>query len=198
MQRGAELAKPPAIEDQQNVAVQPLLLNASGGQAVLLWIAQGFGAGRLPKAPGTFGAMVGVGWTLLLFAFSSWWIYLTATIAGIFFSVWICGWAEKRLNQKDPPSVVMDEIIALPVCLLPLAWHHGCSQGVLCSPAVFQRSDWLAVALAFGLFRLFDILKPFPVWQSQSLPGGWGVTVDDVLAGGYTALVLTGIGYFFR
>ena len=69
---------------------------------------------------------------------------------------------------------------------------------MLCSPAVFQRSDWLAVALAFGLFRLFDILKPFPVWQSQSLPGGWGVTVDDVLAGGYTALVLPGIGYFFR
>ena len=158
---------------------------------LLLWLAQGFGVGRIPFAPGTFGSLVGLLWFVLLLATGSIWIYLAGCVAGFFISVWLCGVAEKILRQRDPGSVVMDEITAIPVCCLAWVFNEWHRRGTLPSPEVFfaHRQGWMLIAVVFALFRLFDIWKPWPVRQSQSLPGGWGVTVDDFLAALYVALV---------
>jgi phosphatidylglycerophosphatase A len=158
-----------------------------------LFIAQGFGIGRIPFAPGTFGTLLGLGWLMLLLWPGNYYLFLAGIVAGVLFSVWLCGEAEQILQKHDPPSVVLDEITALPICFVPLvtsAWLHG---GSLPKPAeLFTSKTWWLTAGLFALFRLFDIWKPWPVRQSQQLSGGWGVTVDDVLAAGYAALLATG------
>ncbi len=148
--------------------------------------------GRIPVAPGTFGSLVGLLWFVLLLAAGSFWIYLAGCAAGFFLSVWLCGAGEKILRQRDPGSIVIDEITAIPVCGLAWAFREWQRHGQLPSPAdLFSTSrGWLFVAVLFVAFRLFDIWKPWPVRQSQSLPGGWGVTVDDFLAAAYVNLAL--------
>ena len=79
---------------------------------IIVFIAEGFGAGRIPVAPGTFGTLVGFGWMYLLLLPRSLPIYLGGTIAGLAAAVWIGGLAEKALNKKDPGSIVIDEIAA--------------------------------------------------------------------------------------
>ena len=159
------------------------------GFSFALWIAQGFGVGRIPVAPGTFGSVVGVAWFLVLLAPGSVWIYLIGSAAGVLLSVWLCGVGERILNQKDPGSVVLDEIIAMPICFLAVVGIQFWKTGALPPPEHFVQAWPLTVGI-FALFRLFDIAKPWPVHQSQSLPGGWGVTVDDVLAALYVNAVV--------
>ena len=97
---------------------------------------------------------------------------------------------EKILKQKDPPSVVLDEIIAIPFCFLPWLTLVWLKQGKLPALETFVTGQGLlTVAVIVVLFRIFDILKPWPIRQSQRLPGGWGVTVDDLLAALYVALL---------
>jgi phosphatidylglycerophosphatase A len=104
-----------------------------------LYIAQGFGVGRIPFAPGTWGSVVGVLWTMVLCSTSNLWLYLAGTVLGLAASVWFCGEGERILREKDPGSVVLDEIAALPICFLPLAaqtpgsspWR--CSRSFVCS-----------------------------------------------------------------
>lgn len=157
---------------------------------LVLWVAQGFGTGRIPWAPGTFGSLVGVIWWILLLAPGNFWVYLAGTCAGLGLSIWLCGRAESFLRQHDPPSVVLDEISAIPVCFCGPIVMQFWRSGHLSPPA-----DWLAAnswpaCLGFiAAFRLFDILKPWPIRQSQSMPGGWGITVDDFLAALYVNLV---------
>jgi len=159
-------------------------------QSLTLWLAQGFGVGRIPFAPGTFGSVVGLGWFLVLAATGNFWLYLSGIVLGIILSVWVCGAAERILKQKDPSSVIMDEIAAMPLCFL--AWvanewfRHGHWPAL---ESFFNNHNWVHTAGVFGLFRFFDILKPWPVGRSQKLPGGWGVTVDDVLAAVYVCLI---------
>ena len=160
------------------------------GPRLWLWIAQGFGVGRLPKAPGTFGTLLGLGWLALLLLPGKLWVLLAGLLAGLALSVWLCGRAEEILRQKDPPSVVLDEIAALPICFAPLILSEWQAAGRFPQPTDFWSVKGACfTAVLFGLFRLFDIWKPWPVRQSQGLPGGWGVTVDDVLAAGYVALL---------
>src|ERR1035438_4544648 len=74
---------------------------------VKLWIAQGFGVGRIPGAPGTFGSVAGLLWFGLLLMTGNLWLFTAGTIAAIALSVWLCGAAEKRLGQTDPGSVAL-------------------------------------------------------------------------------------------
>lgn len=124
---------------------------------LIWWLATGFGAGHLPKAPGLFGSLVGVVW---------WWVARDQAgliLAGIVGAVVICGMAARQVNLPDPTAVVLDEICAIPVALWGLTdFWEGC--------------------LAFGLFRLFDVWKPTPIRQLQRLPAGWGIVADDVAA----------------
>jgi phosphatidylglycerophosphatase A len=159
--------------------------------AFLLWLAQGFGIGRVPKAPGTFGSVVGLAWFALLLLAGNLWIFLIGTLIGLALSVWLCGVGEKVLQATDPGSVVFDEIAAIPVCFTGWLVMHLWKTGFFPAPGFFfSKQNWLPTLGVFVAFRFFDVLKPWPVRQSQSLPGGWGVTVDDALAAAYVNIVV--------
>jgi phosphatidylglycerophosphatase A len=157
--------------------------------ALLIFVAQGFGAGRIPKAPGTVGTLVGLGWFALLHATGHIAVFGAGALLGLAAAVWLCGRAERILGRPDPSSVVLDEIAAFPLCFaLPavgVAWTHG---GDLANVGQLYH-QWPHWLWTFAAFRLFDIWKPWPVRQSQRLPGGWGVTADDVLAALYVNLL---------
>jgi phosphatidylglycerophosphatase A len=154
-----------------------------------LWIAQGFGIGRIPFAPGTFGSVIGLVWFAALVALGNFWWFGLGVLAGFFVSVWLSGAGEKILKQKDPGSIVLDEITAMPLCFLPWLLIQA-SRSALWPASDFFLSGgrWKWTLGIFAAFRLFDVLKPWPVKQSQRLPGGWGVTVDDFLAAVYVAI----------
>lgn len=137
------------------------------------FIALGFGAGLAPVAPGTFGTLAGLAlYWLLALALPPLAIAFLA-IPLFFVGVWACGVAGRNLGVADHGALVWDEIVAF----LPLAALASAS---------------LALQLvAFGLFRLFDVWKPFPIRQFEArVKGGFGVMLDDLLAACYAYLVL--------
>jgi len=142
---------------------------------LIMFIATGAYTGYLPKAPGTWGTLVAVPLHLLLIRLSPA-NYGISLVIVFLVGVYTAGAAEKILDRKDPGSIVIDEIIGMLITLIA-------------APA--QPSIWL---MAFLLFRLFDIAKPWPVsWADRHLNGGLGIVLDDVLAGGYAWLVLHGM-----
>ena len=155
-----------------------------------LWVAQGFGIGRLPAAPGTWGSVAGLVWVGLLLVPGSIWLFVAGSIGGTALSIRVCGVAERMLGRTDPPSVVLDESVAMPVCFaagIGLRFAHA---GHVPSPTeLVSGHGGLMVLGTFLAFRFFDIVKPWPVRQSQRLPGGWGVTIDDLLAALYVNLL---------
>jgi phosphatidylglycerophosphatase A len=164
-----------------------------------LWLAQGFGIGRIPFAPGTFGSVIGVLWFAALVWLGNFWWFSLGLLAGFFFSVWLGGEGEKILQQKDPGSIVLDEITAMPLCFLPWLIIQTSRSGVWpgCE-FFFANGRWKWTLAIFAAFRLFDVLKPWPVKQSQRLPGGWGVTVDDFLAAVYVAIATLTVLLFWK
>ncbi len=137
-----------------------------------MFIATGAYSGYLPKAPGTWGSVVGV---LLWLGLSKLALPLYAAIVcGIFVIGTIAaGAAEKIVDHGDPGLVVIDEIVGQLIALAMVPNH----------PAY--------VVAGFALFRFFDILKPFPVgWLDQHIHGGMGIMLDDVVAGLYALIIL--------
>jgi len=161
----------------------------------ILLFARGGGLGLAPKAPGTVGTLGGYPLTLLLLVPGSFWVYLTGCILLVPFSAWICGEAERILDREDPGEVVLDEIIAVPICYLGvfgLMTFQG--EGMPDLNSLFEYKLWWVWALAgFGFFRIFDICKPGLIDKAQSFRAGWGVTMDDVLAGLLTGIILAGV-----
>ena len=139
---------------------------------LLMLIATGFYSGYLPKAPGTWGSLVGLLLFLLLHSVSLP-VYL-AVITSIFVvGSFAAGEAEKILDNRDPGVVVVDEIVGMLITMT----------AVPITP--------LNMALGFVLFRLFDIAKPFPVnFFDQRFHGGLGIMLDDVMAGIYSLVLL--------
>jgi phosphatidylglycerophosphatase A len=139
---------------------------------LLMFIATGGGSGYLPKAPGTWGTLVGLilWWPLAGLSLTA---YLAVVAALFLVGVASAGAAEKILDRGDPGVVVIDEIVGVLIALTAAPLH----------PA--------APLVGFALFRLFDIAKPFPVgWVDRHLHGGLGIMLDDVVAGLYALLVL--------
>lgn len=164
------------------------------GARWVLWLAQGCGSGSAPFAPGTIGSLAGVLWMLVLSASGSLWVFLTGVAVTVAASVWACGVAERMLQQTDPGSVVLDEICAIPLTFLGWVLWTTLGQGQRLSPELFYGGHrWLILLAGFAAFRFFDILKPWPVGRSQALPGGWGITADDVLAAVYANAVVLGV-----
>ena len=136
-----------------------------------------------------FGSVIGLAWFALLLATRNLWLFAVGTVLGITLSIWLCDEAEKILKQTDPSSVVLDEICAVPLCFLATLGIMLHRNGTLPSPEFFfSREGWLQTFVVFVLFRFFDVVKPWPVRGSQKLRGGWGVTVDDMLAAVYVNL----------
>ena len=129
---------------------------------ITIWLAQGFGVGRIPFAPGTFGSVVGLVWFLILLLPKSPLFFVLGIVASIFVSVWLCGAGEKILNQRDPGSIVMDEIIAIPICF-----------GSWLAFLFFQKGFWPAPEYFFSENKLADDNWRFrfvpPVRRRQTL-----------------------------
>ena len=132
----------------------------------------GFGSGLAPKAPGTFGTMLGLPlfWLISNCPFSTQLIIIaTLFIIGIYF----CGKTGKALGVADHGAIVWDEIVAM---MLVLA---------------FTPTGFIFWFIAFLLFRLFDIWKPYPIcYADTKLKNGFGVMFDDLLAAIYAILVM--------
>jgi phosphatidylglycerophosphatase A len=135
-------------------------------------IATGCYSGYLPKAPGTWGSLVGLVLFFLLHTLSLE-TYL-AVVASIFLvGTFAAGEAEKIIDHQDPGLVVIDEIVGILITMIAI-------------PATP-----LFMVLGFVLFRIFDILKPFPVnFFDQRFHGGLGIMLDDVMAGIYSLIIL--------
>ena len=139
---------------------------------LFMFIASGACSGYLPKAPGTWGSLVGV---LLWLTLSKLAIIPYAIVVAVLFVIGTAaaGAAEKIMDRPDPGLVVIDEIVGQ-LITLALVPHHP-----------------VAVFCGFLLFRVFDIFKPFPVgWIDRHLHGGLGIMLDDVMAGLYALAVL--------
>jgi len=139
---------------------------------LIMFIATGFYSGYLPKAPGTWGSLVGLLLFFLLHTLNLQ-IYL-AVVAGIFvLGTFAAGEAEKIMDRKDPGLVVIDEIVGILITMIAI-------------PATP-----LAMALGFILFRIFDIWKPFPIRLiDQRFHGGLGIMLDDIVAGIFSLVIL--------
>ncbi|MEW5787201.1 MAG: phosphatidylglycerophosphatase A [Pseudomonadota bacterium] len=137
------------------------------------FLALGFGAGLSPRAPGTAGTLVAFPLFWLLVDHPLYWGWMLLFIV---VGVWACDVAGRHLGVHDHGGIVWDEVAAF---LLVLPFAPATPGGFL---------------LAFALFRLFDIWKPFPIgWLDARVPGGLGVMLDDLLAAGYAILILLGV-----
>jgi phosphatidylglycerophosphatase A len=149
------------------------------------------GVGYLPVAPGTWGSLLAVGLFLIArlcvsgqvgpalgpYALPA--IVLLAILLVTFIGIWAASRTERVLRIKDPGKVVIDEVAGQWIALLPLT-----RAGTVRLP--------LLVIIAFLLFRVFDIVKPYPARKMESLKGGLGIMADDLVAGAYAAVLVAG------
>jgi phosphatidylglycerophosphatase A len=170
-----------------------------GKPHISYFLATACGLGYLKPGPGTWGSLMGVGLSILLTWFSAHRI-LSILQMGRAINFWTNGWipggldlilvlivaatgvivagnVERDSGVTDPQFVVIDEVSGQLIAL--------------CLP--FIVLNWKSWLLGFILFRVFDIWKPFPARQAESLPGGWGIMADDWIAGVYVGLVLLGV-----
>lgn len=144
------------------------------------FLAFGLGLGLAPKAPGTFGTLLGLPLWWALSGLNIY-LYLAVTAALFAFGTWLCGESARRLGEHDVPGIVFDEIVGFLVTALPLLPAFGSMHWPM----------WACLFVAFALFRLFDIWKPWPIRRLDAgVPGGLGIMLDDLIAGIYGAAVL--------
>ncbi len=138
------------------------------------WIATWFGCGYAPKAPGTVGSLAGLLIAIALhYAGYGRGTLLLLTAILLAPGIWSASVVARETNTIDPHIVVVDEVIGQWITLAGAATYN-----------------WKTYLAAFVLFRLLDIWKPAPARQLESLPGGWGIVADDVMAGLYGALAI--------
>jgi phosphatidylglycerophosphatase A len=147
---------------------------------LLVALSSGLYTGYIPVASGTFGTLVAI---VLFYPFRALntptWpnglIFAGVLLAVIVLAIALADAAERLHVEKDSHKIVIDEIAGFFVTM------------------AFVPFRWQTVAAAFLLFRVMDVLKPPPIFRLQLLPGGWGIVVDDVLAGLYACLILHGL-----
>lgn len=139
----------------------------------------GFGSGLAPKAPGTFGtlAAIPIYWLIQDLSVP---IYLAWLLVTFCVGVYWCHQSSKALGVHDHSGIVWDEMV-------------GYWLTMFLAPA-----GWLWIILGFVLFRIFDIIKPWPIgWLDRHVEGGLGIMVDDILAAIYALIILQALAYFF-
>ncbi len=128
-------------------------------------IATGFGLGRLPKAPGTWGSLGALVLFALIGPFSHAAIQSALTVIFFVLGIWAAGHYAATKKERDPKEIVIDEIAGQWLALVGF------------------KVTLLNLLLAFFFFRLFDIWKPLPIRLGEKLPGGLGIMTDDIMAG---------------
>tara|TARA_Y100000996_G_C22541917_1_gene650334 strand:+ start:568 stop:1053 length:486 start_codon:yes stop_codon:yes gene_type:complete len=137
------------------------------------------GIGLIPFAPGTFGSIFA--WVIFI-VLSHFMNMFVLTLIAIFFAIWICDKAIKNLIEKDHKSIVIDELVGMWIALIPVIYI-----------AYNQKERIIYAILAILLFRIFDILKPYPIsYFDKKLKNGFGIVLDDCIAG-----IFSGIGATF-
>lgn len=141
-------------------------------------IATFFYVGYIPFAPGTFGSIAAFAIYFPLMMVNHWIAYLGVVLVVTLAGVWASEITEKTGGISDPSFVVIDEVAGqlITLFLIPFSWK--------------------TLITGFFLFRIFDIIKPFPGRRAEKLHGGWGIMMDDVIAGVYGNLVLWLIVHF--
>jgi phosphatidylglycerophosphatase A len=134
-----------------------------------------FGSGHAPIVPGTFGTLASLPLAVAAALWLPLWGYLLLTLVVTLTGIWAADRTAARVGRKDPGIVVVDEAAGM---LITLAG----------APVT-----WLSVGAGFVLFRIMDILKPFPARRLEALPGGYGIVVDDLFAGAYAAILLRAV-----
>lgn len=157
---------------------------------VKLTIATFFFVGYSPIAPGTCGSVVA---SAVYIAVAYMFPCHLSAVCGILIlgalvaNIWTCGWARRFFGSDDPQKVVIDEVLG---CYVAIILVIGFRSGPEIGP-----QPWIEAILALGLFRLFDITKPFPIRRIEKLGGGWGLWMDDLAAGVYAGIAAQ-IGIF--
>jgi phosphatidylglycerophosphatase A len=137
-----------------------------------LFLAFGFGSGLAKKMPGTMGTLAAIPVYMVCMQ-TNIWIYSVLTLAVCIVGINICDEAAKQLGEHDFGGIVWDEIAGFLVTM----W--------------FVPFSWYAMICGFVLFRFFDILKPWPIkWADKKVDGGFGIMLDDILAGLFSAIIL--------
>lgn len=134
------------------------------------------GLGRVPFAPGTVASLAALPFAWLLGHFGGNSVLLAATFAAASIGTWACGLYARSTNAVDPSECVADELAG---------------QWLTCA---FAPLSLAGMVLAFLLFRLFDVLKPWPISLAERLEGGLGIMADDVVAATMAGLVIVAIG----
>ncbi|MET0231594.1 MAG: phosphatidylglycerophosphatase A [Rhodanobacteraceae bacterium] len=147
------------------------------------WIASGFGSGFSPFASGTAGSAAALIPWLALRELSPV-AYVLAVVLAFAIGVWTSSYVIRTLHVEDPGVVVWDEFVGQWITLFPL---------------VLAPRAWPWILVAFVLFRVFDVWKPWPAsWADRAVKGGFGAMLDDVFAGVYGAIALAAVIYAFR
>jgi len=143
-----------------------------------LWFSTCAGAGYFPVAPGTIGSAVGLlAFVALRAGAGAGWPEVVAIAVVFVAGAWSAARAEVHFGRTDPGQVVVDEVLGM---LVTLAFMPVGARGALAG---------------FVLFRVFDIVKPWPAGRLERLPGGWGVMADDAMAGIYAHVVLRALAW---
>lgn len=160
---------------------------ASIWEKLIYWLGIGLGSGLPKRAAGTWGTVGGlvVAIPMLWLGF---WGFLAVTVLGALVGSYICGKTSDLMGVHDDPHIVWDEWVGMWVSLLPILWLHFYDDALLQG---HQLSLLLLYFAAFVAFRFFDILKPFPIkWVDKNVSGGFGILIDDILAGLMAGVVL--------
>lgn len=168
----------------------PCPSSASMFEKCVYWLGVGLGSGLPKKAPGTWGTVGGlvVALPMLLLGF---WGFLIITVIGCLVGSYICGKTSELMGVHDDPHIVFDEWVGMWIALLPSVWlMFGFVSDDKAGLAYLHPSLALLFVVPFVLFRFFDIIKPFPIkWVDSNVSGGFGILIDDVLAGIMSAAV---------
>ena len=136
------------------------------------FLSLGFGSGLAPYAPGTFGTLAAIPLYLLIQPLPLI-AYLIVTVFSVLIGVYLCEKTANALGVHDHSGIVWDEIAGYLITMIAVPL------------------DWVWILTGFVLFRFFDILKPWPIkWIDAKVSGGWGIMLDDVLAGVFSLIVL--------
>jgi phosphatidylglycerophosphatase A len=136
------------------------------------FLAFGLGSGAAPYAPGTFGTLAAIPVYLLLMLLPLW-AYLVMVVLMAVIGIWFCDVTSKDLGVHDHSGIVWDEFVGYFITMIA-------------APV-----SWVWIVVGFLLFRFFDIVKPWPIRRvDRHVMGGWGIMLDDILAGVYAGVVL--------
>lgn len=137
------------------------------------WLAFGFGSGLAPKAPGTFGTLAAVPVYLVMVYTPVAYVYEVLLVLFTLLGFWLCGKTARDLGVHDHPGIVWDEIVGFLITMYLVPF------------------EWVWILTGFILFRVFDVLKPWPIHLlDRKVSGGVGIMLDDIIAGFYAWAVL--------